>query len=290
MSTIIFIISACSQNNSSYGEKYDNFILVKGGIFINTNSNYYGKEIEISDFYISKYEITQKDWFDLMGNNPSEFKSKNFQIEAAKNPTKFEGYNLPVESVRWYDCVEYCNKRSEKEGLEPYYKIEKDEEDLKNMNQRDNVKWTVSMNEGANGYRLPTETEWEYAASGGQKSKNYKYSGSNNIDEVAWYWKNSGDEYISGFWNEKIVKGNNCKAKPVGTKKPNELGIYDMSGNVREWCWNWLEDVDTKELTFRLWKGGGWLGGEEVCELSHQGKYEPNFRGSDQGFRICRSV
>jgi len=248
-------------------KKPDDLVLVKGGLFMNKKSKYYGKNITEPDFYIGKYEVTQKEWTSVMDSNPSEFK----------------GENLPVEAVSWYDCVEYCNKRSIKEGLKPYYNIDKNKKDPNNDNVIDEIKWTVTINEGADGYRLPSEAEWEYAASGGQMSKNYVYSGSNNVDEVAWFWKNSGDEYLTGIWNWPLIKNNNNKTKPVGRKKPNELGLYDMSGNVREWCWDW--DESTKK---RVWKGGGWLGAAYCCISSFRSSFEASGKGPDQGFRVCR--
>lgn len=263
---IMVVVSACSQ------EKTDNFVLVTGGTFVNTKSTYYGKSVTISNFYIGKYEVTQKEWIEVMGSNPS----------------KFRGDNLPVEMVSWYDCVEYCNKRSIKEGLKPYYNIDTNKKDPNNKNDNDNMKWTVTINGKANGYRLPTEAEWEYAAGGGQMSENYTYSGSNNADEVAWYWKNAGNKYLSGDWNWPMIENNNNKTKSIGVNKPNELGLYDMSGNVREWCWNWYGNLDSNSGSIRVWKGGGWLGDVRCCESSFRGKYEANGRGSDQGFRVCR--
>ncbi len=260
------VMSACSR------EVPDNFVLVKGGTFVNTNSNFYGKNATILDFYISKYEVTQKEWIEVMDSNPSEFK----------------GDKLPVETVSWYDCIEYCNKRSIKEGLEPHYNIDKDKKDPNNLNDIDDIKWTVTINAEANGYRLPTEAEWEYAAGGGQKSKSYTYSGSNNVDDVAWYWRNAGEEYLSGGWSWPVIENNNNKTNAIGGKKPNELGLYDMSGNTREWCWDWYEDMDINSGIVRVWKGGGWLGDEHGCEPSYRGNYEANSKGSDQGFRVCR--
>jgi len=247
------------------------FVLVKGGTFRNTKSNYYGKSVTISDFYIGKYEVTQKEWIEVMESNPS----------------KFKGDNLPVEMVSWYDCVEYCNKKSIKDSLKPYYNIDKDKKDPNNNNDIDTIKWTVTINAGTNGYRLPTEAEWEYAAGGGQRSKSYTYSGSNDVDKVAWYWRNSGDEYLTGFWYYPVIEKNNNKTKPIGVKKRNELRLYDMSGNVREWCWEWHKSNGT-DSKGRVWRGGGWLGAEYCCESSFRGSYEANSKGPDQGFRVCR--
>jgi formylglycine-generating enzyme len=269
---ILFLVSIVVFVNSCSQTEKDDFVLVKGGLFVNTKSNYYGKDIEITDFYISKYEVSQKDWIEVMGNNPSEFK----------------GDNLPVETITWYDCIEFCNKKSLKSGLKPYYHIDKNKKDLNNNDNRDDIKWEVSVDNEANGYRLPKVTEWEYASGGGQLSKSYTYSGSNDLDKVAWYWINSGDKVLSGFWAWSIVQKNNCKTKPIGSKDPNELGLYNMSGNVREWCWDWQTNANdpTKE---RCWRGGGWAGGDFCCESSYEGSYAGNSKGSDEGLRLCRN-
>ncbi len=268
---IMFVVSACSQEKT---DKNNSLVFVKGGAFKNTKSNYYGKDVILSDFYIGKYEVTQKEWVEVMGSNPSQF----------------IGDNMPVEMVSWYDAVEYCNKRSIKEGLEPYYNIDKNKKDPNNLSDYDHIKWTITINAGANGYRLPTEAEWEYAAGGGQMSKSYTYSGSNNADEAAWNWRNAGDQYLSGDWNWPIIENNNSKTKAVGGKKPNELGLYDMSGNVREWCWDWYgDDLDhSSGGSYRVVKGGGWVGDIHSIELSFRGKFEANGFGADQGLRVSR--
>lgn len=194
------------------------------------------------DFYIGKYPVTQKQWKKIMGNNPSYFK----------------GDNLPVEQVSWYDVIEYCNKRSEKEGLEKVYTYRK---------IKDNELEDVQMNEKANGYRLPTQKEWEYAARGGIHSKGYIYAGSNDIDEVAWNDDNSGD-----------------KTHKVGTKKANDLGIYDMSGNVWEWCW------DRYKSSNRIRCGGSWSDYSDYCGVSYWSYDDYYYKGDNVGFRLCRSL
>lgn len=269
------------------GGMSDDLVFVEGGTFKDARSNYFGKGVNLSSFYISKHTVTQKEWTEVMGDNPS----------------KFKGDTLPVETVSWYDAVDYCNKRSLREGLQPYYRIDKNKKDVDNkadpqFGDLDEVKWTVTINSGSNGYRLPTEAEWEYAAGGGQMSRSYFYSGSDDIEEVGWYWRNSGDKELNGFWNWPAIEQNHNRTKPVASKKSNELGLYDMSGNVREWCWDWYAESLPTNVTdpkgsesgsSRVWKGGGWMGAAFSAEPSYRGHLAANGKGPDQGFRVCRN-
>jgi len=235
-----------------------NMVRVEGGTFqMGTVSGGYPDErpvrtVTVKSFYIGKYEVTQKEWQEIMGTNPSNF----------------NGENLPVENVSWYDAIEYCNKRSIKEGLTPAY-----------SGSGNNI--TCDWN--ANGYRLPTEAEWEYAAKGGNGSPgNYIYSGSNTIDDVAWYTNNSEN-----------------RTHPVGTKAPNILGLYDMSGNVWEWCWDWYgsyssdSQIDPRGAVFgtlRVMRGGSFFyyRGDIVSSAFRIHSF-PSGRFSEDGFRLVRS-
>ena len=224
----------------------------------------------VSSFYICDHEVTQAEYRAVTGNKPSYFK----------------GDNKPVENVSWYDAVEYCIALSLKEGLTPCYTIDKDREDPDNTSIYDG-KWTVVWNKSANGYRLPTENEWEWAAKGGNKSKGYKYSGSDDIKEVAWYYGNSDNE-----------------THPVRQKKPNELGIYDMSGNVREWCWDIYSKnrptniknytgASPEDYRYRVYRGGSWGNWDSFlasCEVSHRYGDDPNYGILINGFRVVRSA
>jgi formylglycine-generating enzyme required for sulfatase activity len=226
--------------------------------------------------------VTQKEWQEVMGGNPSAFPDDDG----------------PVEMVSWYDAVEYCNRRSLREGLQPCYTIVKDHADPENHTVVDDVKWTVTRNAGANGYRLPTEAEWEYAAGGGRQGAGHTYSGSDDIGGVAWFWQNAGDTFLDAPWNWHRIEQNHNRTHRVGAKAPNELGLFDMSGNVREWCWDWLGDLDahgagpagSSAETGRVWRGGGWIGGDFCCAVTFRAGHDANGKGPDQGFRLCRDT
>ena len=187
-----------------------------------------------------------------------------------------------IESINWYEAIDFCNKLSEIKGLKAYYSIDKNAKDPNNKNsEHDKLRYLVTINKNANGFRLPTEAEWEFAARGGTLSKGYKYAGSDNIDEVAWYEKNSR------------------KTQPVGQLKQNELGIYDMSGNVWEWCHDWYADYGAEDVnnpqgaetgSLRVYRGGSCFDRAGRCGVANRSCNVADQRISRLSFRIALSL
>ena len=202
------------------------------------------------NFSIIATEVTQELYESVMGENPSEFKGEK---------------NLPVENVSWVDAVSFCNELSKKEGLDPVYSIN-GVTNVYRWGVGNDISEKIEWDEEANGYRLPTLEEWQYAAKGGQE---FKYSGSDNLDEVGWYNENSEE-----------------KTYPVAQKKPNGYGLYDMSGNVWEWCW----DSSPSYSKFRYYCGGSWHYYDAICEVDDENWDGANYTDYDLGFRIVRST
>ena len=238
------------------------FVLVPGGTFtMGSPAGETGRydnegpqhQVTLSPFFIGATEVTQAQYKAVMGTNPSNFK----------------GDDLPVETVSWNDAVAYCNKLSEKEGLARVYTIRGS---------------NVTAYWKANGYRLPTEAEWEYAAMGGPGSSdlavNAVYAGSANANDVAWYSSNASD-----------------KTHPVAQKAANSFGIYDMAGNVWEWCWDVYSGYSSGAQNNptgassggdRVGRGGSWDSGVRDLRSSLRGGLDPSGRYGILGFRLAR--
>ena len=198
----------------------------------------------------------------------TEVTQELWEAVMGSNPSWFQGDNQrPVESVSWNDCQEFIKKLNQLTGKQ---------------------------------FRLPTEAEWEYAARGGKYSRGYMYSGSNNADEVAWYCQNSGDKYLSWEWNygsyDSIIENNNCKTHPVATKKANELGLYDMSGNVEEWCNDRYGDYQSNSQTNptgpskgedRVSRGSSWYYYDMDVRVSNRNYDTPDNRYTNFGLRLA---
>jgi len=222
------------------------------------------------DFWIGKYAVTFDEYdayCDAMGI------SKPYDNDWGRG-------TRPVINLNWFDAIAYCNWLSEQNGLSPAY----DSEGTL-LNRDGQITDDITQVEG---YRLPTEAEWEYAASGGHQAlpipPRFLYAGSDHIDEVGWYRENSDAD------------GTGRKTQPVGQKRPNELGLYDMSGNVWEWCHDWYELYPTEAKInpigpsngrTRVVRGGMWNFGEEHCRVAGRARNDPVNRYL--GLRLART-
>jgi len=247
-------------------------VMVEAGDFEMGSTNGYSNEQPVhkvtnsKPYYIGKYEVTFEE-FDIFCDNTLKY-NKPDDRGAGRG-------NHPVIGVDWHDTIAYCNWLSEKEGLAPCY----------------SGKGKVTKCDfSANGYRLPTEAEWEYAARGGPKSQGFIFAGSNNPGDVAWYSDNS-----SGVTH------------PVGQKEPNELGLFDMSGNMFEWCWDWyvkeyyhesppvdpqgppLPKVKYSWDLVRVRRSGSWRENSESIRTTTRSFDGPSYPG-DNGFRLVRMI
>ena len=251
--------------------KYENMIFVKGGKY---QPSFADEEKEVFDIEVCKYPTTQKMWMEVMENNPSYSK----------------GDNRPVENITWWQALDYCNKLSEKYGLEPVYDLSKSAQGILMIKELggETVYPDVANFKNTEGFRLPTEVEWEWFARGGQiaieqGTFDYTYSGSNNINEVAWDTDNS-----------------ECDTHDVGLKKPNQLGLYDCSGNVLECCYDTTEDIEVgknyiykafdSSNIYRRLKGGSWGDVAEDCAVLSRSFNQAVDACSSVGFRIVRTI
>ena len=262
----------------------EGFVLVEGTTINGTESwtpssevFVSGRSLTIPDLIVSDHEVTRGEYKNVMGSDQSTASAYD------KDGNQLEGdavLNNPVNYVNWYDAIVYCNKLSMQENLTPCYSIDgsTDPDDWGEVPTSSNSTWNAATcNFEADGYRLPTEAEWEWLARGGE---NYKYAGSDNVDDVAWYTSNTND----------------TGTREVKTKVPNGYGLYDMSGNVWEWCYDWYgtESADTDPTgssagSFRVRRGGGWSGYSDYCAVSCRYSGSPNLRLYRNGFRVVRA-
>jgi formylglycine-generating enzyme required for sulfatase activity len=268
---IALLLIAVSSIVFSYGD----LILVEKGAFMMGDIWGVGasdekpthKVIFDYDFYIGKYEVTLSEY--------SLFLEAKGQTRASETVAP-EMKELPVTNVTWWDAIAYCNWLSEMEGLAVAYRLLGEPEEGQLLDSEGKITTDVA---NVVGYRLPTEAEWEFAARGGILSRGFIYSGSDDPDQVAWHPSNSGGE-----------------AQDVGKKVPNELGIFDMSGNVWEWCSDWHALYsDSERINPYVSSGilkpvrGASFGDEVTCSrVSYRGYVYPDNANDFFGFRVCR--
>ncbi len=298
----LIIILLIGSFSVAYSQTEPQMVFVKGGTFMmgnpRTSGRYKGDpdekpphKVRLHSFYIGKYEVTVKEYKEFINDKSfHEFSAfREDKMPAPPDSTWFQGHpgtqayyqkigkkwwgwkdNYPMQHVTWYDAIAYCNWLSKKLGYEECY-YEKD--------------GGIYCDFTKNGFRLPTEAEWEYAARGGQKSHNYIFSGSNDYTQVAWVDETT---FLTG-------------PRPVGIKKPNELGIYDMTGNVWEWCYDWYSPVfyqnspvdnpvNDRPTGYKVIRGGGWHYRPEYSTVTSRDGPKPSYTNYDYGFRLARNA
>jgi len=247
---ICLLIVSCNTHESG------KMVFVKGGKFMmgspdnepDRDMDEIRRRVTVSSFYIGRFELTQGEFIELMDVNPSNF----------------QGDFLPVENISWFYAIEYCNRLSMKEGLTPVYGYDGT---------------NVVFNRNANGYRLPTEAEWEYASRAGKKTA-----------------FNTGKKISSEHANHDNYAGSTIIG---GNYRSNSWGIYDMSGNVFEWCWDWYGIYDRNDTVDpqgpevgqgRVIRGGSWINGQNTLRSAYRNFYPPGSGNERIGFRLARNA
>ena len=276
--TAFFIQQLSNISAQSQATVPDGFVQINGGTFTMGSPNNEPqrdsfetqRQVTVSGFFMGRHQVTQREYEEIMGTNPSHFR----------------GPNLPVEQVSWFDAIEYCNRRSQHEDLTPAYTISG------SGNNR-----TVTWNRNANGYRLPTEAEWEYACRAGTTTT--FYTGNNITTTQANYNGNFPyNNNARGEYRERTTA--------VGSFPANAWGLFEMHGNVYEWCWDWFDVYPSRAQTDpvgpasstvgsassyqRVMRGGSWSGSGVFLRSACRSQNPPSHRNTGIGFRLVRPI
>ncbi|MCL2720896.1 MAG: formylglycine-generating enzyme family protein [Treponema sp.] len=266
--SVVIIFSLTAQDDVRRQREAAGFVFIEGGTFqmgspsreaerVTTEGPQH--RVTVSSFYMGQFPVTQREYREVMRTNPSNFR----------------GDNLPVENVNWFDAIEYCNRRSQREGLTPAYTI------TGRGHER-----TVTWNRDANGYRLPTEAEWEYACRAGTTTA---FNTGNNIT--------ANQANINGLYpyNNNAAGINRGTTTPMGTFPANRWGLYDMHGNVYEWCWDWFigytstaktNPIGPPEGVERVLRGGTWAMGANFARSAYRQSGYDDYKSEYIGFRV----
>lgn len=270
---------------SGTGGSKPKYFTFAGGVSTRSALRAAPEGIEIQNIYVAKHPVTQSEYLKVMGSNPSYFTSPDqsrFNGNGLKGVTRSDADQRPVESVTWMDAVRYCNKLSQEDGLTVVYTID------------GNTPEQVKRNPNANGYRLPTEAEWIWISTSASGENNRNFALKNPVAIVgnyAWYRDNA---MLTMVW-EAFVNPE-YGTKPVGGKKPNEGGIYDMSGNVWEWVEDWYGDRTYERDngpatgTYKVLKGGSFHSDKKFLNVDYRKKHLPDRTNKLIGFRVVRNV
>ncbi|MDR0561104.1 MAG: formylglycine-generating enzyme family protein [Spirochaetaceae bacterium] len=276
----VFFIIGCSSSGGTAGfsseiAEYPDLAYIRGGTFIMgspaSETGRYDNELQhqvtLRSFYLGKYEVRQSEYAEVMETNPP-------------NPSR---RNMPADHVSWYDAITYCNRRSVKEGLTPAYTIEGTE-----------ARWNAQ----SDGYRLPTEAEWEYACRAGTVTRFSTGDDSRSLEGNA----NAADltaKETYPAWEIDDFRDGYAETAPAGSFSPNPWGLYDMHGNLWEWCWDRYGDYSADPQSdpsgpsagsSRVIRGGGWSNFSRSLRSAYRGHSAPTTKSATVGFRIARDL
>ncbi|MCF7734134.1 MAG: formylglycine-generating enzyme family protein [Akkermansiaceae bacterium] len=246
--------------------------------------------VQVSGFYMGKYEVTKEEWDAVRAWALNQHYT---DLSAGNGTYAAKGANHPVHSISWYDAAKWCNARSEKEGLTPCYTVG-------GATYKTGFSDAVVCNWSANGYRLPSEAEWEKAARGGLSGQNFPWGNTIRASQANYY----SDSYFAydvsrtRSYHPSYKTGGYPYSSPVGSFAPNGYGLYDMAGNMHEWCWDWWgpyaagSQTDSRGATSgsnRVRRGGSWYGNADYCRVADRRSHYPGYGNLSIGFRVARS-